>query len=409
MENKVALMKLLLILLIPLLLAFKPVPHPETGFEMLQNQNTLQYNSRFILPVTNTWEGYKESYIACGLNCGTNLGLVFDPGIGYQAVSEGVGYGMLMAVMMNDQSTFDTIYDAAHLVMIDSETGLFHWRIGPDSIITGFGSATDAELDIALALIFATARVNAGEWAQHPSLPYNVRANTLLDSVWEYQVVEGRYLKPGDRFGGEGREIINLSYFAPAWFRIYNDFQQTDRWSMLIDQGYQSLYSTEGSDKGLAPDWSTVDGRPAYDYCDANERSRNLCRYEMWYDAIRVPWRIGIDCMWFQEERACEWSRRSMAFMQSLSPERRARMYDMQGEVIVDYQDLTMLGMWSVAAMAAESPLRNQLETQLLAASAQSANTGYWGDNNTFYYNQSLAWFGAATLSGTFRNMWPGG
>jgi endo-1,4-beta-D-glucanase Y len=358
--------------------------------------------------VRSSWEGYKANYIFCGANCGGNLGLVFDPAIGYQAVSEGVGYGMLMAVMLDDQPTFDVIYDAAHQVMLDPETGLFNWRASNTGSITGYSSATDAEIDISAALIFAQRRVELGQWGQHAQRPYDERVRSLLDAMWAQQVADERYLKPGHLFG-DGRSIINLSYFAPAWFRLFNQFERSNRWAPLIDQGYESLYATDGAVLGLAPDWSTADGQPAFEFCDQEGRDRASCRYDMTYDAIRVPWRIGIDCLWFSEERACEWSRRSAQFMNSLPDHQLARMYDMRGDVLVDYQDEVMISMWLVGMIAADDQaLVSQLEQALLQRSGNVLTAGHWGETPQQYYQQSLALFAAALLSGDFRNLLQG-
>lgn len=352
-----------------------------------------------------TWETYKSRYIDCGADCGGNSGLVYDPSADYQAVSEGVGYGMLMAVMMDDQATFDRIYDAA-LRLMANENGLLDWRIDRQGNKTGFGSATDAELDIAAALIFAASRVEAGTWQARTGITYAQEALIFLDAIYTFEVAEGRYLIPGDQFGGGGQAIINLSYFAPAWFRLYNAFEGSDRWSTLIEQGYVSLYATAGAAHGLAPDWSTATGEPAYAYCDANGRPRENCRYEMYYDAIRVPWRIGLDCLWYDEPLACEWSQRSLAFLKRLPPDQQARLYDMAGNPIVDYQDSAMLGMWIVSALAGGDALfLDRLERQLLSGRGDVLENGYWGGSPEFYYNQSLAWFGAALLSGDFRNL----
>jgi len=356
--------------------------------------------------VAATWEGYKANYIYCGEPCGNNLGLVFDPNIDYQAVSEGVGYGLLMAVMMDDQATFDTIYDAAHAVMLDERTGLFHWRADNTGAITGRTSATDAEEDIAAALIFAQARVDRGEWVQHAARPYGERASALIDAIYTYEVAEGRYLTPGDDWGGEGQAILNLSYFAPAWYRLFDQFQGTDRWTPVITYGYRSLFVTEGAPRGLAPDWSTSDGGPAYDYCDATGRPRDACRYEMTFDAIRVPWRIGLDCLWFEDARACQWSQRSADFLASLPPDQVARMYDMTGAPVVGYQNEGMVGMWLVAALASDNTdLQQQLTRQLFTYGSNALNEGYWGGSAQYYFNQSLAWFGASLLSGDFQNL----
>jgi endo-1,4-beta-D-glucanase Y len=353
--------------------------------------------------VRQIWEVYKANYITCGDPCGGSSGLVYDPYIGYQAVSEGVGYGMLLAVALDDQVTFNAVYLAGDAIMRDESTGLHHWRVNNRGEITGEGSATDAEQDIALALIFAQQRVDRGEWQRHPDLPYGERATALLNAIWRYEVVAGRYLKPGDRFSGGGQEILNLSYFSPAWYRIYDQFEAGDRWQALIDQGYDALFSTQGSERGLAPDWSTIQGGPATEYCQTHGMEN--CAYDMGYDAIRVPWRVGLDCLWFQDESACEWSQRSVRFLTSLPESRFARLYDMQGGVIVDYQDEAMLSMWLIAALAAEdSTLQRRIENLLNARIVVIREQNFQGNEARFYYNQSLLLFGLTLLSEEFQN-----
>jgi endo-1,4-beta-D-glucanase Y len=357
--------------------------------------------------VSATWEGYKQNYIYCGEQCGNNMGLVFDPNMNYQSVSEGIGYGLLMAVMMNDQATFDTIYDAAYTVMVNPDTSLLHWRVANTGEITGFDSATDAEEDVAAALIFAQQRVANGEWTQHATRPYGDQANTLIDAIYTYEVADGRYLTPGDAWGGEGQDILNLSYFAPAWYRLYDQFQGTNRWEPVITYGYRALFLTDGANLGLAPDWSTSQGGPAFDYCNETGRALDTCRYDMYYDAIRVPWRIGMDCLWFEDSRACQWSDRSARFLTGLEPNNFARMYDMTGAPIVGYQDESMTGMWIVAAMASgDQDLLTQLAQMLYTSAGNAQSEGYWGGSPQYYFNQSLAWFGASLLSGDFQNLY---
>jgi endo-1,4-beta-D-glucanase Y len=372
------------------------------AFHITQAQNGV---GRWEGLVARTWETYKASYIFCGANCGSNMGLVFDPWRGYDAPSEGIGYGLLMAVMMDDQSTFDILYEAAHEFMLD-DSGLFHWLTNNRGDISGSGSATDGDQDIAAALIFAQALVQRGVWQQHDSLPYSDRAAELLEAIYDYEIIDGQYIQPGDQFGGEGQEITNLSYFSPAWYRLFNAFENSRRWTAVIDQGYESLLSTAGSERGLAPDWSTADGEPAYDFCDAVGRSRDSCSFDLYYDAIRVPWRIGLDCLWFNESRACDWTQRSVRFLRSQPDSTFARMYDMQGSPIVDYQDVAMVGMWlSAACAASDQEMIARLQNRMLELSPNVETQGYWGYDPNAYYNNSLAWFGAALVSGTFRNL----
>ncbi len=368
-----------------------------------------------------TWEGYKQHLIFCGADCGNNLGLVFDPSAGYSAVSEGVGYGMLMAVLMNDQPAFDAIFNAANTYLWKERAGLYHWRADNTGGITGHGSATDADEDIALALIFAHQRVLNGEWSPSATVPYDERANTSIDAIFKREIYHGQYIIPGNEWYVDGQVITNPSYFMPAWYRIYDAFQGTDRWAAVIDQGYETIFATEGAPRGLTPDWSQADGAPAFPWCEngGSTVAMENCRYEMYYDAIRVPWRVGMDCLWFGEPRACKWANRGADFLLNDvgggdpgAAARKARMFDMAGQPIVDHQDGTMIGMWLAGAVASDNDeLAAALGSYLLQGySTFVLSDGFWGTSRgdqDRYYVQSLAWFGAAVAGGVFENLYP--
>ncbi|MEP7287748.1 MAG: glycosyl hydrolase family 8 [Chloroflexota bacterium] len=362
----------------------------------------------------STWAGYKQRFIYCGDPCAKAQGLVHDPSTGYTSVSEGIGYGLLMAVTMNDQATFNDIYQAAEQILLDKLTGLYNWKVDQAATIIGFGAATDADQDIAVALIFAEQRVKAGEWQQNQRADnaYGVRASALIDALYRYTLYQGKYLLPGNKWLGNGMDITNPSYFAPAWYRLYDKFQNTTRWQAVIDQGYTSLYANEGAPLGLAPDWMSVDGQSASEFCQKIGIPADGCKFEMTYDAIRVPWRIGLDCLWFSEARACEWSKRTVTFLHSLkNPVTDAKMFDMAGQSVIGYQDELMLGMWLTAAIAAkDEALQNKLSLRLSDFTGHAAKDGFWGskpDSGQYYFSQSLAWFGVAMLTGDFKNLYP--
>lgn len=366
-----------------------------------------------------TWEGYKARYILCGADCGNDLGLVFDPSARYHAVSEGVGYGMIMAALIDDQATFDRIYYAANEVMLSPTTGLYHWRANAQGQVTGQSAATDADQDIAIALIFAQHRVEIGEWDAPQGISYADQASALITAIYEHLVYEGAYLIPGDGWSSNGQDILNLSYFSPAWYRIFDEFQNTNNWQQVIENGYAALYATAGTERGLAPDWSQADGEAAFAWCDSNGRGRDGCRVEMTWEAIRVPWRIALDCLWFSHERACEWSRRGAAFLlesangDATQAAQNARMFTLEGEFPpdIDYQTEGMIGMWLAGAVAARQPeLVIALESRLLGEFGRYLDQGAWGNwdqAHTYYYNQSLAWMGAAVRAGLWDRFAP--
>jgi endo-1,4-beta-D-glucanase Y len=355
--------------------------------------------------VSHGWNHYIEHFILCGDPCGDNLGAVFDPSEDYLAVSEGLGYGMLLAVMLDDQPTFDRIYDAAYFTMRDESNELHHWRMNGRGRITDTYSATDAELDIALALIFAQARVDDGTWRDLPDRPYGERAQTVLDNTYAVHVVENDKLSPGTLAGFDGDRLTNPSYFAPAWFRIFDQFEEGERWSPLIDAGYELLEASPGAENALIADWMSTDGTSSIDHCRANDIDLDNCQFVMGYDAIRVPWRVGLDCLWFDEARACDWSQRGARFLRAQPPDSRARLYDLDGTLIVDYQDEAMLSMWIMGALAADDPfLAAELSEQLITFGYPPGN-GYFGENADLYYNLSLGLFTATWLTGDFQNL----
>jgi endo-1,4-beta-D-glucanase Y len=207
-------------------------------------------------------------------------------------VSEGIGYGMLLSANRADRVLFDGLwkYYADHL---DSK-GLMNWKTGlcdaPGN--NNANAATDADLDVAMALIQAHAR-----W---PDGGYLALAGALTDKIAQYETEDcsGRaILRPGDSFGGcsdtPGNAKINPSYFAPGYYRVFAHYfpAQAARWNALVDGSYElhALYQARMS--GLVPDWSKVDGSDWYGSMYS-------------YDACRTPWRVMVDYAWTGDMRA---------------------------------------------------------------------------------------------------------
>ena len=68
--------------------------------------------------------------------------------------SEGIGYGMIAAVYLDDQNLFDNLWKYEQL-WIQSD-GLMNWEINPQgTAASGTGAATDGDEDMAFALVMA--------------------------------------------------------------------------------------------------------------------------------------------------------------------------------------------------------------------------------------------------------------
>ena len=141
-----------------------------------------------------------------------------------EAVSEGIGYGMLLALINNDQNNFNKIFEGASSNMW---RGSFYscWSWANGGCVQG-GAATDADLDIALALVFADKLQEKGLWNSYNKngVTYKSRAMEMIKSIKE-TMVSGDLLLPGDSWGGDGFNNINPSYFSTAAMRVFNQYQ----------------------------------------------------------------------------------------------------------------------------------------------------------------------------------------
>jgi hypothetical protein len=177
--------------------------------------------------------------------------------------SEGIAYGMLSAVYTDDQPTFDALWQYEQLHR--GTNGLMEWEIAPDGKVLGSGAASDGDEDMAFALVMADAR-----WHGRGALPetYLNYAKTQIDLIWRFEVdhARGDVFMAGDQF--DGAQVINISYFAPAFYRVFGDVsgRQAD-WQRVTDASYRVLSATlnaanKNADNGLVPAWSTPEGVP---------------------------------------------------------------------------------------------------------------------------------------------------
>jgi len=208
---------------------------------------------------------------------------------GSSVVSEGIGYGMLLSVANNDQPLFDKLWKfySDHL---DSQ-GLMNWAMNacdpPGN--NSANSATDGDLDAAMALVQADAR-----WGG-----YTTTAKNLIGTIKQYETDSCSnglaVVRNGDRFGGcsdtnpGNMGKVNPSYFAPGYYRVFAlvDTANAAFWTKLAADSYTLLAQYQSAMSGLVPEWGFFDGtiKPGDDVYS--------------YNACRTPWRIAVDYLWF--------------------------------------------------------------------------------------------------------------
>ncbi|MDR2584540.1 MAG: hypothetical protein LBC75_13770 [Fibromonadaceae bacterium] len=379
-----------------------------------------------------TWEGIKKRNVDA-----YSTGMVHRPKSNSpgDAVSEGISYGMFLALYSNDQTSFNSIWNAGERYMWNGGGGYYDWRRNPQGGDMGMGNngpASDAEQDIALLLIFADQLVKNNLWQSYTSTKgatYATRARSILNTIRGSMIHQGKYLLPG-QWGNEDAGTLNPGYFAPAFYRIFGEFEPEHKgtWNALINGSYEMIAKSPGYSKGLIPDWCTFScastngaGYNAYFRGDA-----------LYRDAIRVYWRLATDYLWYGESRAKTFLDKAINFLESKGGPSNANFFDMNGNLLPSGDTETLgtnvvrkrqehshltVGMWAAAAMGSGGPtLAESYSDELLKF--YKPETDYWGYatdptdgtedtlHNEMYFDQFLAWFGASVIGGAFTNVW---
>jgi endo-1,4-beta-D-glucanase Y len=281
-------------------------PQPGIRFPFPQNRTSAgciyptNYRNEDVIAAYNQWKA--DTVTATGAGGHLRVRRPNEPGLEHDAtVSEGIGYGMLIAVYMGDadsQHLFDELWKYEQLHR--DELGLMDWYISADgSQKLGIGGAGDADEDMAFALIMADR-----QWGGQGTLDksYLDSAKEQLANIWLHEVVDGKLLSGGDH--GFDWHCVNISYFAPAYYRVFAKYDHVGAgsagWDAVVKTVYDTIDNalnpvTNGNQKnqsnGLVPAW-----------CDSAGPPNGTCptgatNYQ--YDACRTPFRIGLDACWF--------------------------------------------------------------------------------------------------------------
>ncbi len=344
--------------------------------------------------LNSSFQKYKSQFI-------NSDGRVIDYSQGSITTSEGQSYAMLRAVWTDDTVTFAKVWNwTKNDLQHKSGDHLFEWRWGKRSDGTygalsggGNNSATDADEDIALALILAGHRWN--------NQTYLNEAAQIIPDIWKYETAEAnghRYITAGN-WAVNGNEIVmNPSYFAPYEYRIFANIDTKDNWKSLINPGYQMLNNVgsaafnTGSGVGLPPDWFTMQK----DNGTIKVASIPNADSNYSFDAIRVPFRVALDYFWNKDPQAKEYLLKNYSFLLSQYEKTNQLVsgYTHNGKPLDNNQNpdmySTSIGYFMIADPQIAKDIYNNKIIKLYSNDSNSFNS------NLGYYEQNWLWFGAA-------------
>ncbi len=378
----------------------KPKSYNNTPVLTASNENTDTHTDKFLaaLPkstpnrqlLAESWDSYRHKFIQAD-------GRVIDYQASAISTSEGQGYAMLRAVLIDDPATFDLTLKWSENNLQRQANGkrtdsLWAWKWGQNK--DGWGVidsnfASDADIDAITALIFAYRRWHRPEYLQ--------LAKIKLQDLWNLATVTEsggkRYLLPGPASAFKPNPsliYLNPSYLAPYAFRIFAQVDAQRNWLSLVDSSYEILEkSTSLSTVGLPSDWVALN-TITNQFQPLPQSSTIQSLYS--FDAYRVWWRLSLDAAWFDSPQAWYYLRTSSGHLQTLwhQQSRLPARIDLHSQALVDYEATSQYAM----VYAAWALIQPELAKELLAKKLlPEYNQGIWGKGEV-YYTQNLAWLG---------------
>lgn len=352
--------------------------------------------------LTDLWREYKDTYLDAASR------RTIDHQAGGITTSEGQSYTMLRAAWMDDQATFADSWQWTK-DNLQRDDYLMAWRFGERADgsfgiqydLGGGNTATDADVDIAFALLMAYSR-----WKDDA---YLYDALPVIQSIWEKEVVlvggEPVLVANDLERDNAQRVLLNPSYFAPYAYRVFANVDPDRDWLGLVDNTYALLEDLNrqplDADRsaGLPPDWVYLDRRTG----DFSAASGNLTtRFS--YDALRLPWRLALDNIWYGEERARRLLERQAVLAREWTRGNRlVAAYNRDGTPAVTYEAPAMYG----GAMGYFAVVQPDLAPEVYADALlplYDADTGGLTEP-LGYYDSNWVWFGMALYLGKLPNL----
>lgn len=357
--------------------------------------------------VDSLWARYKQNYLEPGSN------RTLDKQRGNVTTSEGQSYTMLRAVWVDDKPMFDSSWKWTKDNLDRPDDQVFSWIFGklPDGSYGilkdqgGVNTASDADTDIAVALLFASNR-----WGDET---YLNEARGIINDIWAHDVItiDGKpYMaaSSSETISSSNTAVINPSYLTPFAYRMFAKINPEHDWSGLVDTSYNVLLASMGDklDKpessGLPPNWIFIDKKTGK-ILPAN--ATNLSS-DFSYDALRIPWRLSLDWQWYSEPRAKE-ALSKMSFLEKewQSNSKINAEYSHDGQKIADYESPAMYG-GTIGYFLITNPSLGDTIYNTKLKSIYNPDTQSWKEP-LGYYEDNWAWFGIALAEKMLINLYP--
>ena len=320
--------------------------------------------------------------------------------------SEGMSYGMMMALQMDRQDDFDKLWKWAHTYSLNKSgelKGYFAWKVKTSGQVQDAAPAPDGEEYFATALFFAAHRWGNGSGIYN----YEAQANSILDDMFgngETRYNNSGVLEERSLFNHEEKQIVfspstptdrnwtDTSYHLPAFYELWAKWANNNNefWAEIAVVSRQHFKDAAHPTTGLTPDYAYFDGTPHSDF----QHWKDTFQYDAW----RVISNVAMDYSWWKKD---EWQvtqvKRLQSFFKSEGINDYSSLYELDGTPYENNTDHStgLIAMNAVASLASNS-------SDAWAFVDALWNTGI-PEGRFRYYDGSLYMFGMLAMSGNYK------
>ena len=307
-------------------------------------------------------------FYAGGANSNGPLGFIYDAN-NRDVRSEGMSYGMMIAVQLNKKPEFDAIWNWARSYMFHSGSnhpafGYFSWSVQTNGAANDEMPAPDGEEYFATALYFASARWGDGSGIFNYRAEAERLVSNLKDRGWITGITKAGTQTAGPLFQAGHRmvrftpdaansEHTDPSYHLPAFYEVWALCgPKKDRafWAEAARSSRDFFQRVSHPSTGLCPEYANFDGSPWT--APWNPQSADF-RFDAWRTAMN--W--SVDWAWWQaDSRERELSDRLQAFFASKGLATYANQFTLDGKPLSDSRSSGLVAMNAVASLAATQP-----------------------------------------------------
>lgn len=263
---------------------------------------------------------------------GDSMGYVSDLK-NHDARSEGLSYGMMVAVQLDKKDVFDRIWRWSKKYTQHQDgprKGYFAWSINPKTMRKNSeGSASDGELYYITSLLFASKK-----WGNNTGIDYYGEARFILDEMWKkdgtgniYNLINTEHKKITFVPEGGNYNWTDPSYHLPAFMEIWAKYAKDGNekfYKACADTSRAFLHRACHPVTGLNADYTEFSGQP---------HSTSWMPAAFRYDSWRVPMNIAMDYIWYGKDKKWQkdYAKRFQNFLRSKGMDTYEDQFNLDG------------------------------------------------------------------------------